>query len=216
MTSASGNFHPHVNPAAAPVIGICGGIGSGKSIVSRILRLEGESVYDCDFEAKRLMDGSEEIKHRIAAEISPQAISADGTIDRTLLAATVFSDPSARAALNAIVHKAVRDDITSLSLALGPDHRLFVESAILAQSGLAAMCSRIWLVDAGCDSVRIKRVMDRNNCDAETVKARIEAQKEEYLMLRNWSEITDIIDNSGDKALLPQIQKMIKSASIAI
>ena len=88
-------------------IAICGGIGSGKSIVSRILTVLGFDVYDCDREAKRLMDADDAIKDAIAREIAGECI-VDGTIDRPRLAGIVFSDSVKLEALNAIVHAAVR------------------------------------------------------------------------------------------------------------
>ena len=76
----------------ARLIAIAGGIGSGKSVVSRILRAMGNKVYDCDTEARRLMDNDENIKCRIKECIAPEVILADRSIDRRRLAAIVFAD----------------------------------------------------------------------------------------------------------------------------
>lgn len=74
------------------VIAITGGIGAGKSVVSAILTCMGYEVYDCDLNARQIMETSTEIKQTIASEICPEAILADGTIDRAALGRHVFSD----------------------------------------------------------------------------------------------------------------------------
>ena len=75
------------------LVAITGGIGAGKSIVSRVLRAKGYQVYDCDSRARAIMDSDPEIKTRLRAEIHPKALSPDGTIDRRLIASVVFTDP---------------------------------------------------------------------------------------------------------------------------
>lgn len=74
------------------ITAITGGIGSGKSVVSEMLRTMGYPVYDCDSRAKVIMDGDEEIKQAIATQICGDAIDADGNIDRKRLGAVVFAD----------------------------------------------------------------------------------------------------------------------------
>ena len=87
----------------ARLTAITGGIGAGKSVVSRILIAMGYEVYDSDSRAKRLMDSSDEIKQQIAETFGQATISADGQINRPLLSSIVFSDPGALARLNTSV-----------------------------------------------------------------------------------------------------------------
>ena len=124
---------------------ITGGIGSGKSVVSRVLRILGYPVYDCDSAAKSLMDADEEIKRRLIDEIDSLAV-VDGVIDRRRIAEVVFADAEKLAALNAIVHAAVREDIASWVFSQDSD-RLFVETAILYESGLNRMVDAEWRVE---------------------------------------------------------------------
>ncbi|MDE6458817.1 MAG: dephospho-CoA kinase, partial [Muribaculum sp.] len=84
------------------LIAIAGGIGSGKSVVSRILRAMGCKVYDCDSEARRLMDNDEVIKCRLAEMIAPEVILHDRSIDRRRLAEIVFADRRKLETLNSI------------------------------------------------------------------------------------------------------------------
>lgn len=129
------------------LIAICGGIGSGKSVVCRIVAAMGHEVYDCDSRAKEIMDCSAEIKNAIACRVHREAIAPDGSIDRRRLGEIVFSDAEALARLNSIVHAAVREDL-ALWAARRPGKLLFVETAILYQSGLDAMVDEVWDVEA--------------------------------------------------------------------
>ena len=93
-------------------IAITGGIGAGKSVVSTILRLMGYYVFDCDTEAKAIMDGSDAIKTALVTHIHEKAV-VDGVIDRRLIAGVVFSDAAKLDKLNAIIHEAVRLRLTA-------------------------------------------------------------------------------------------------------
>ncbi|MBO5443970.1 MAG: dephospho-CoA kinase [Muribaculaceae bacterium] len=162
------------------IIGICGGIGSGKSVVSRVLRLRGEMVYDCDFEARRIMDSSPEVMMALYERYGEEVCPAAGPICRPELSKRVFGNREERLWLNAMVHRMVREDVREWADAVfsaGGD-RCFVESAILASSGLADMCSDIILVDAP-EPLRVARVGDRDGIAPEDIRRRIESQREE-------------------------------------
>lgn len=187
------------------LIAICGGIGSGKSVVCRIVAAMGHEVYDCDSRAKEIMDCSAEIKNAIACRVHREAIAPDGSIDRRRLGEIVFSDAEALARLNSIVHAAVREDL-ALWAARRPGKLLFVETAILYQSGLDAMVDEVWDVEAPPE-LRLERVMARNGLDAEAVKARIEAQ-DSYRPAQPHPQTTVIV-NDGCVPLLPQLEKLL-------
>lgn len=188
------------------LIAITGGIGSGKSVVSRILDAMGYPVYDCDSRAREIMDNNDDIKQAIADNIAPACIK-DGEIDRKELSATVFSSPEKLEILNGIVHGAVRDH---LALWHSSEHQAdpicFVETAILYQSGLDAMVDEVWHVDAPRE-VRVERVMKRNGLSRDEVLARIESQ-DSFIPTSVHPE-TKLIDNDGDTAILPQIERLI-------
>lgn len=185
------------------LIAITGGIGSGKSIVSRILRIIGYEVYDCDSEARRLMSASDTIRRDIAARISPHVIHADGMIDRPALADIVFNDRGKLEALNEIVHSHVREDIARH--AMEQQTVMFVETAILYESGLDRMVDEVWDVYADTE-IRIRRVMARNNITREQVEARIAAQN--HVPDTPHPHIIRII-NDGVVPLLPQVERLI-------
>lgn len=187
------------------LIAITGGIGAGKSVVSHILRVMGYEVYDTDFEAKRLMDNDDGIKRRLREEISPASVDSDGTINRRHISSIVFADNKKLSKLNSIVHGAVREDIVHWRSLPRQHNIIFIETAILYQSGLDRLVDSVWDVIAPED-VRIERVMARNNCSSEEVSARISAQNFNPEVLH--SDIHTMV-NDGITPLLPQIIKLI-------
>ncbi|MDE5774505.1 MAG: dephospho-CoA kinase [Muribaculaceae bacterium] len=192
------------------LIGITGGIGSGKSIVSRILRLKGYYVYDCDYQAKILMDNDPDIISAIRDDISSSVITDDGHIVRAALAAIIFDNEILRLRLNNIVHSAVKREILDIRRRLR-DVPLFVESAIIAESGLAQICDTIWVVSTDDEGKRIDRVTKRNNCDAASVQARIRAQKYESELLNQYQNRIHNITNEDMTSVLSQVNHLLST-----
>lgn len=186
------------------LIAITGGIGSGKSVVSKILTSMGYCVYDCDKRAKSLMDASDDIKARISNEVLSDCV-VDGMIDRQRLAEKVFKDEQALTRLNEIVHSAVRNDLIDWS-SNNTSKIQFVETAILYQSGLEKIVDKVWDVDAPLD-LRIERVMSRNSMTREAVLSRITSQNN-FIPRELHSDIVHIV-NDGDIPLLPQIEALL-------
>lgn len=182
------------------LIGITGGIGAGKSVVSRILRLKGYPVYDCDLRARILMENSEDIRQALVSRFGEEVISDDGTLDRALIATRVFANAEERDWLNKLVHGAVRDDLSKWT----DEHDgavCFVESAIMVTSGLDRMCDAIWLVDAP-QEVRMARAIGRGGVDPENIALRMDAQRGEFDGLP--PDKTIIIENTDQRSLLEQ------------
>lgn len=197
----------------ARLIGIAGGIGSGKSYVSRILRCLGYPVYDCDIEARRIMDSSCAMRDSICVRFGDGCLLPGGGLDRRAIAARIFDDDEARLWLNALVHGAVREDVGQWKRNNpSPLHGLlFVESAILSTSGLADMCSSIWLVTTP-EEVRISRVETRSGLARGQILARMASQKEEEDMLERKSGACPVrlICNDGVRPLLREVEKLLK------
>lgn len=188
------------------IIGICGGIGSGKSVVSRLLRLRGEAVYDCDMEARRLMDSSAEVLQELNIRYGDKVCPPQGPINRAELAQRIFSNDTERQWLNCLVHRMVREDVSTWaeSLFATGSKRCFVESAIPATSGLTAMCSRIIIVDAP-ESLRIARVKDRDGLDESSIHQRILSQQEEDRQTRESGCPVFTINNDNATSVLANI-----------
>lgn len=187
------------------IIAITGGIGSGKSIVSRILRAHSYTVYDCDSEAKRLMDIDTDIHDKLNKFIHPQAV-VDRRINRPLIAEIVFSSAEKLSLLNSIVHHAVIEDLRHINVGELPHNILFIETAILYQSHIDEMADSVWEVSAPLE-VRIERVMQRNSCSREQVISRINSQ-DNFKPSKPHPSIHTII-NDGVTPLLPQIKGLL-------
>lgn len=170
------------------IVGITGGIGSGKSTIARELAKRGFAVYDCDREAKRIIMENEQVRKAIIDLLGKEAFingqSDDGqctTYNIAYVAQRVFAEPKILEQLNAIVHPVVANDIQQRQATSNDLKTLFVESAILYESGFNALCEKIIVVDAP-EEVRIARTIARDYKGEATeeninkVRARIKAQ----------------------------------------
>ena len=170
------------------IIGLTGGIGSGKSYIARALAKRGFRVYDCDREAKRIIAHNQDVQAAIIDLLGQEAF-VNEHYNTAYVARRVFGEPKLLDALNKIVHPAVVRDIRDLRDSRDPkDSRdskdlLFVESAILFESGLDQLCDKIVVVTAP-EETRIARTIARDYKGQATpenidkVRARIRAQKE--------------------------------------
>lgn len=188
------------------LIAITGGIGCGKSVVSNILRVLGYLVYDCDSEAKKLMNESDYIKSEIAQKINKEAITSNWLINRPVLAKIVFNDQKLLSQLNSIVHSAVKNDIINWSKQNQSHNTLFIETAILYQSGIDHYVDEVWEIQAPID-LRISRVISRNNTTAEDVKSRINSQQ---FNIKNLHKNTKYIVNDNIQPILPQVLNFVR------
>ena len=182
-------------------VGITGGIGSGKSIISHILRIMQYPVYDTDTQAKILMD-TPTLRQALVAQWGADIILPNGEINRPHLSQIVFNDPQQLAILNNIVHPAVRNHYAQW-VAMQQSPIVFVESAILHQANMHTTLHHIWIVEAD-NETRIKRVMLRNNIGRHDVEARITTQCNPPIDNR-----THIITNDNRQAVLPQILTLL-------
>lgn len=182
------------------IVAVTGGIGSGKSLVCRILRDLGLPVYTCDDEARRLQESDPEMRRRIASEICPGAICADGSLDRKALARCVFSDPVKLQLLNHIVHKKVEADFIR-QVRQSPSPVWIVETAILYASGFDRLADHIWEVTAPRE-LRISRAMSRSGLTRRQVEERMAMQEGESRPGHT------IIVNDGNTPILQQINEL--------
>jgi len=148
------------------IVGITGGIGCGKSYMCHKLRQRGYKVYDCDAEAKRIMQTDESIRQQIEALF--------GTTESRTIARIVFDNPQMLQRLNAIVHPAVANDLRQWADSQS-DPIVFVESAILFESGLDKLCWKTVGIIADFET-RIERVLRREGMTREKIIARMNNQ----------------------------------------
>ncbi len=185
------------------VLGITGGIGSGKSHLSHILTSQyGIPVYDCDTEAKRLNEESDAIRQALIRLIGPQVYDAGGKLRKDILSRYLFQGEEHQRQVNAIIHPVVRQDFRQWCQR--QDHPIVaLESAILLESGFSDMADAILTVTAPV-SLRIQRATHRDGSTAEQVERRIRLQlSDEQRIARSHY----VIQNDG-RPLLPQIEEM--------
>ncbi len=188
-------------------IGITGGIGSGKTVVSRLLGLLGIPVYISDTEAKRLMMSDRMIHKELVELIGPE-VYAGGILDRQLLASYIFGNREHLRRVNAIVHPRVRTDFRKWAETQASSHKLVgIESAILLEAGFAADVDVLAVVYAPLE-VRITRAMKRDASTREAVESRIRQQMDDEQKL---ASADFVIINDGETALIPQVLQLASS-----
>ncbi len=180
-------------------LGVTGGIGSGKSaLTDRLATHAGVRVLRADDEAKRLMHDDAALRAALVARFGKATYGADGRLDRAALAARVFADPAEVAALNALVHPAVRRALAdAIRHARADGVRLFVyEAALLFETGGDALLDETVVVDAP-EAVRMARAMARDGATPEAVRARMRHQMPADEMRRR---VDRVVDNGGTLA----------------
>lgn len=190
------------------VIAITGGIGSGKTLISRILQSLGYDIYNCDMMAKMIMDNNKSIKTALIKDIDKSVINTDNSINRKKLAEIVFNNPLKLERLNNIVHKYVKEDIEDWIKVKGSNNSkkpLFIETAILYQSGIDKLVNEVWEV-AASEETRINRVMKRNGITRNEIKSRISSQQFEPNK-KHYN--TKIINNDLNYPVLAQIMALL-------
>lgn len=194
------------------IIGITGGIGSGKSTIAKQLREMGYMVYDTDSEAKRLIVEDTHVRQQIE-QLFGSEVYKDGIYQTALVAQRVFADHSLLAKLNAIVHPAVKADIMNRMSRLAIlDSRIrnqknlfFIECAILYQAGFDTLCDKVVAVTAP-EEIRLARAVARDHSTIEKVRARIHAQEAEKDVKR--ADI--VINNDGQTPILTLCEEILQ------
>jgi dephospho-CoA kinase len=184
------------------IIGITGGIGSGKTTLSDLLRNENYYVYNSDLEARRLQNEHPILKKQIQ-EIFGNEIYTESGLNRPALAKIVFNDKNLLAKLSAIVHPAVRQDFHDWIDAHSDQQLLFLESAILFENSLYKQVDKVIVITAS-EQVRIRRVIKRDNVTLENVRSRMKNQLPEESKIAR----ADFVIHSDDN--MPLIDKMRK------
>lgn len=156
-------------------IGLTGGIGSGKSEVSKRLSARGAVVIDADKIAREVVEPGTPGLARVVETFGEEVLRPDGSLDREKLGSIVFADKEKLAALNAIVHPLVGERVAQLQNEAPDDAIVVYDVPLLAENGLAKMYDVVIVVDAA-DEVRIARLAEHRGMAEADAKARIAAQ----------------------------------------
>lgn len=187
------------------IIGLTGGIGSGKSTVAKYLASKGIAVYIADVEAKKLMD-SQDVIEEIKDYFGEKVISKKGKIKRKTLAKIVFNNKEKLSKLNSIVHPKVKEHFTEWVLLHKNEPFVIKEVAILFETNGHLDCDKVILVTAPED-VRLMRVMQRDNVSKEDVLARMNNQMSEEEKI---AKSDYVIHNIALNDTYNQIDKLLK------
>jgi len=185
-------------------VGITGGIGSGKSLVSGIFHLLGVPVYNSDQRAKDIMHEDHDVRLQIRSLFGAEAYDSKGKLNRGYIASQVFSDKDLLARLNAIVHPAVGDDFHRWCEDHAGRQYILKEAALIFEAGINTSLDKVILIFAP-ENLRISRVRARDRIDELSVRARIENQWSD----RKKAQLADfIIVNDGNQSLLRQTMEI--------
>lgn len=192
-------------PPAPKIIGLTGGIGSGKTTVAHFIEEFGFPVYYSDDRAKAIVNESEDLKIKIKALLGEESYDENGLYDRKFVAGKVFSNKDLLQQLNEIIHPAVRIDFEDW-VKKQTKYLVFKETALLFELKLNRQCYKSLLVTAE-DNIRIKRVMDRDHKTYREVEAVMEKQMSE----KDKIKIADCIiyNNTNLEELKEQTEKVI-------
>ncbi|HET7732445.1 MAG TPA: dephospho-CoA kinase [Paludibacter sp.] len=187
------------------VIGITGGIGGGKSTLAARLRDEGFEVYDSDMEARRLQNEHPVIREQLI-ELFGEDIYTEQGLNRTAIAGMVFTNKDLLLKLNKVVHPVVEAHFRNWVDKNSENKFLFVESAILFESGFDKFVDKVIVITAS-EEVRIRRVIKRDGSTVEQVLARMSSQISEDFKT---SKADFIIHSDDNMPLLDKMRRILQ------
>lgn len=190
------------------VVGVTGGVGSGKSVVMRILEEEfGARVILADLVAHDLMEPGAVSYEQIVEQFGKEILADDGTIDRPALSRLVFSDPDKLSILNQITHPNVKKEILSRIETYqeeGEATLIAVEAALLIEEGYQEYFDKMWFVYVD-EETRIKRLMEGRGYSEEKSRSIMEQQLGEEEFVAHCDKVID--NNRGLEELRAQLQQ---------
>ena len=174
-------------------VGLTGGIGAGKSEVSRLLAAQGAIVIDADLIAREVVAPGTDGQAEVVSAFGPELLGPDGELDRAALADIVFADPEKLAWLNSIVHPRVGARMRALEEAAGPGAVVVHDVPLIAENSLASSYDLVVVVDVP-PRIQVDRLVKLRGMSREHAQARMAAQADREQRLA----IADIVvDNSG-------------------
>ncbi|MGI6727841.1 MAG: dephospho-CoA kinase [Anaerovoracaceae bacterium] len=188
------------------LIGLTGGIGTGKSTVSDYLIQKGYRVLDADKVAKEIVSPNSEIFIQLKDTFGKEIVYEDGTLNRKKLADIIFSNPEKKAILDKLMHKKIIEVLLKKAISFSGEKVVFIDAPLLYESNLDLYLDKVWVVDAD-DEIRIQRVIQRDQLTREEIIKRIQNQMSRKEKLRR---ADCIINNSTNKVdLYKQIDKLL-------
>lgn len=190
----------------ARIIGITGGIASGKSTVTEFLRQQGYQVIDADQVVHELQEPGERLYQALLSAFGPAILQEDGRLDRLKLGAMIFGNPELLEQSSQIQNQIIREELAGRrDLLAGKEDIFFMDLPLLFELGYESWFDQVWLVDV-TEETQLSRLMTRNALSQEEAEKRIAAQ----LSLQEKRNRADVlIDNNG---LLELTQEQLREA----
>lgn len=189
------------------VIGLTGGIASGKSTVSAYLKEKGIPVFDADATAWEVEKAGQPCLKQLVEAFGKDVLTAEGELDRSHMAQLAFHDPGVLQQLNDIVHKAVEEKRDAFLQAHAKDSLVVLDAPLLLECGWEKKTNTVWLVDIDPEE-QIRRAMKRSGMTRQEVVDRINRQMP---LAEKRKKADVIIDNSGTlEELYQQVEKALK------
>ncbi|NTV69063.1 MAG: dephospho-CoA kinase [Azonexaceae bacterium] len=186
------------------VVGLTGGIGSGKSTVADLFVEQGAGLVDTDAIARELTLAGGAAMPALTAEFGLEIVTADGALDRTAMRRLAFADPSARCRLEGILHPLIRQISAERCKAAIEPYVILAVPLLVEAGNYRQRCDRIVVVDCP-ESLQIERVMARNGLSSEEVKAIMAAQATRQQRL---AAADDVVVNDADRIkIVEQVKK---------
>ncbi|OEL08917.1 dephospho-CoA kinase [Staphylococcus equorum] len=158
------------------VIGLTGGIASGKSSVSELLTVHGFKVVDADVASRQAVEKGTKGLEQVKEAFGEEAIDEDGNMNRSYVGDVIFNHPEKRLELNEIIHPIVRDIMEEeKEVYLEQGYNVIMDIPLLFENDLQDTVDEVWLVYTS-ESIQIDRLMERNNLSMEDAKARVYSQ----------------------------------------
>lgn len=192
------------------VIGLTGGIGSGKSTVSAYLKEQGYLILDADQIAHDITKKGSPVLQKIANIFGADMLDAEGNLQRKKLAAVAFSTPENKALLESIttaeVVRLISETVAQLRKTKDYDI-IFIDAPLLFEAGVDRLTDLVWMVSAD-EEIRIERVMNRDQISRTDVLQRIANQMSNEEKIRRSQEIID--NSSGKEELYRQVKALLE------
>ncbi len=186
-------------------IGLTGGIGSGKTTVADMLQARGAALVDTDLIAHQLTAPGGAAIPAIRAQFGDAFLAADGAMDRVRMREYVFTEPTAKARLEAVLHPLIRSETERAAAEAKGTYLVFVVPLLVESGSWKQRVSRVLVVDCS-EQTQIRRVMSRSGLSESQVRAIMAAQASR---LERLAAADDVIDNDGDAlALVPQVDRL--------
>jgi dephospho-CoA kinase len=190
------------------IVGLTGGIGSGKSIVARLLEVLGCAVFHSDLAAKEVYFDPD-VKAKVTGLLGKESYLSDTVINKANISSKIFNDTALLQALNAILHPAVNEAF-KVFVQQHPGRLIVKESALLFEARLQSQVDKI-LVVAAPDELRIQRVMKRDGLSREEVLKKIKSQLSQEEKIR---QADLVIHNDEKELLIPRVLDIYKTLSL--